>query len=313
MTKSPRFTSRIVETDNLPRHPGQIQPAWRLGADRNGYDIVARVIDKNHLLIRCRTCGGAHVSRYFVVAKAKPMCPHCLDTAWRQEAETAGVQFLRRDETDRKYGFYLAPCGHEQRLQRGRVQTMGAEGESYRCDICQASLEEAEAARRGWSVAGPDPEGNPSYRLYRHAQGCGCEVRIARANMQSGRFTCPGCGEGWATAPSFLYVMRFRLNDDRRVVKLGFSRDPDSRLHHQLLSGSPATGEILRHLPMPTGRAAQSAEKRLHRRIAQQAPTARVPAEVYAAQIHVASEIYTAETEPLILRLLDALAADLAA
>jgi hypothetical protein len=38
-----------------------------------------------------------------------------------------------------------------------------------------------------------------------------------------------------------------------------------------------------------------------------------VPAEVYAAQIHVASEIYTAETEPLILRLLDALAADLAA
>lgn len=312
MTKAPRFTSRIVETANLPRHPGQIQPAWRIGADRNSYDIVARVIDKNHLLIRCRACGGEHVSRYFVVANAKPICPHCLDAAWRQEAETAGIEFLRRDATDRKYGFYLAPCGHEQRLQRGRVQVMGAEEESYRCDICQAALEDAEAEKRGWSLVGADPEGNPNYRLYRHAQ-CGCEARIARSNMLSGRFTCPDCGEGWATAPSFLYVMRFRLTDNTRVVKLGFSRDPDSRLHYQLLRGSSATGELLRQLPMLSGRAAQSAEKRLHKKIAQQAPQASVPHDVYAEQINVASELYTAATEPLILHLLDALEADLAA
>lgn len=312
MTKTPRFTSRIVDTANLPRRLGAIKQTWHDGANRNGYDIVARVIDKNHLLIRCRACGGEHVSRYFVVANAKPICPHCLDAAWRQEAETAGVEFLRRDETDRKYGFYRAPCGHEQRLQRGRVQIIGAAGASYHCDICQAALEDAEAEKRGWSLAGADPEGNPNYRLYRHAQ-CGCETRIARANMLSGRFTCPSCGEGWATAPSFLYVMRFRLNDNTRVVKLGFSRDPDSRLHYQLLSGSNATGELLRQLPMPSGRAAQSAEKRLHKRIARQAPTARVPGEVYAEQINVSSEIYAAEAEPLILRLLDDLEADLAA
>ena len=107
--------------------------------------------------------------------------------------------------------------------------------------------------------------------------------------------------------------MRFRLADGAPVIKLGFSRNPASRLNHQLQSGLTRTGELLRVINLPTGRAALHAEQILHRRVETSLPHTIVPQARYDGQIKVLSEIYTLDALPLVTTLLDDLAARLAA
>lgn len=131
--------------------------------------------------------------------------------------------------------------------------------------------------------------------------------------MLTGRFTCSGCGETWSTAPSAIYLMRFQLANGETVVKMGYSRNPASRLNYQLQVGLDRTGEVLRTVKLLTGRAALREEKAMHRRLKNELPHALVPHERFAGQIRVGSEIYTRDALPLITALLDDLAARLAA
>ena len=78
--------------------------------------------------------------------------------------------------------------------------------------------------------------------------------RVARANMQSGRFTCNECSGDWPSEPSFLYLMRFKLPEREAMVKFGFSRDPESRLSYQLQRTPDRSSQLERVVPMPTGR-----------------------------------------------------------
>lgn len=61
-------------------------------------------------------------------------------------------------------------------------------------------------------------------------------------------------------APGFLHVMLFTLENGRELVKLGFSRDPESRLHFQLKSNAEMPCELLRTVPMDTGKMALQVE-----------------------------------------------------
>src|SRR5690606_11284166 len=155
------------------------------------FDFVGRIIDRLHLALRCRHCGASQKTRLFTVMSSQPLCPACLMADWREDADAAGLVFLRRDLAHRHYAHYRAPCGHEVRRQMGLVKRIAAGDVSWRCEACHAETEAAEAEARGWVLTGGDPSGNPNYRNYRH--GCGHEQRIARGNMQSGRFSCGGC------------------------------------------------------------------------------------------------------------------------
>lgn len=298
--------------NNIP-HPvfsGAILPKWVKAAEAKGFDIVGRIADRLHFALRCRCCGATQKVRLFTLMSAQPLCQACMIAEWRDDAAAAGLTFLRRDPKDRHYAFYLSPCGHEVRRQFELIKRIRAGVTSFRCETCHASTEAAKARARGWDLIGPDPEGNPNYRLYRH-DDCGHEQRVARINMQSGRFGCGGCGEDWPGAASFVYAMSFTLASGREVVKVGFSRDPESRLHYQLKCDAEMPCEILRVVPMANGHAALCAEKAMHKRLKQAHPadTAIDPAQ-WQGQIKVKTEIYDGALTPVILGMLDALEAE---
>ncbi|TKD12545.1 hypothetical protein FBT96_20380 [Rhodobacter capsulatus] len=92
------------------------------------------------------------------------------------------------------------------------------------------------------------------------------------------------------------------------MLKLGHSRDPDSRLNHQLIADDTVQGAVRRVLPMPNGLDAQRAERRLHVIIRNTLPIAVVPHEVYDGALRVKSEIYYPAASELIHDLLDATA-----
>lgn len=287
-----------VEGQDYPVISLPIPPDWHSLALEKGYDLVARIQDKDHLALRCHECGGLNRVKAFTLRSARPNCQVCQDLRWHTLAADAGARFVRRCPHEHRYVWLRLPCGHEIRRQIGLVRRVARGEIAFRCNTCHSTREKREARERDWDLIGPDPKGNPNYRLYVHT--CDHRQRIARANMQSGRFGCAGCGEAWPAAPSALYLMRFTLPNSRVLIKLGMSRDANSRLHHQLLRHDELEAEVLDHLPMATGQSALRLEKGLHAIMRRRFPQHVVPHAVFAAHLKVASEIYDPEHEPFV-------------
>lgn len=277
-------------------------------AKAKGFTAISRVTKNSYYALRCDRCGGLTAARHSVVRDSQPTCHACLADQHRSRAADLGLTLVARDDGKRQNAIYLLPCGHEGRRQMNLLRRVAAGETALRCDVCVIARQDAEAAARGWRLIGPDPSGKVSYRLYKH-EGCGALQSVAIVNMKTGRFDCNACGQTWSAAPSALYAMRFVLADGEPVAKLGYSRDPVSRLNHQLLSGFSKTGEILRVVSMPSGAAAIRAEKEMHKTLRAELPGAVVPAHRIAGQIKVRSEIYAIEALPRILALLDSQAA----
>ncbi|EDZ45742.1 hypothetical protein RBY4I_952 [Rhodobacterales bacterium Y4I] len=292
--------------------PLTIHAHWRDAAANKGFGILKRIRDRYHLLLACRACGATHVSKLFVVMNNQPLCPHCIEERWRDDAAAAELQWAGRDPESRHHGFYIADCGHRLRRQLELVKRAAKGVCDVRCKLCHSWKEQEEAAAQGWTLIGADPEGDPNYRKYRHPS-CGHVQRIARANMQTGRFGCGGCGENWPAAPSHLYAMQFKLPNGAQLVKLGFSRNPDSRLRHQLLKHRSVEAQILKTVPMASGQLALQTEKRLHARLKDAFPNSIAPPDLYSGSINVRSEIYFPEVTRELLRMLDEIATDGAA
>lgn len=287
-----------------PIHTGDPKPEWIATAKAKGFIFVARVIDRMHLALECQRCGHINRTRLFTLMSAQPLCSNCVELAWRADADAAGLTLLHRDPTHRHYGIYRLDCGHEVRRQFALIKRVVAGATGLRCETCQDAAEVAEAAAQGWDLIGPDTEGDPNYRTYKHTE-CEHEQRIARVNMQSQRYSCGGCGLDWPAAPSYIYAMRFTTAMGRELVKAGFSRNPWSRLHHQLVVDPAMPCEILRTVAIPTGRKALSLEKRLHASLQRSHPDLIINPAVYRNQIRVTSEIYDASLTPTLLAHLD--------
>ncbi len=289
--------------------PQTVHPHWRAAAEAKGFGILQRVKDRYHLLLSCHTCRRTHASNIFVLMNSQPQCPHCIEERWRDDATAAGLEWVGRDPEDRHYAHYIAPCGHNLRRQFEMVKR-AAEGLcSVRCEICHADKEQAEAEERGWHLIGEDTGGNQNYRLYRHAS-CGHVQRIARANMQTGRFQCSNCSEGWSSAPSFLYVMQLKLANGAKLIKLGYSRDPVSRLYHQILRSRETEAQVLRTVPVSSGHTAVQIEKGLHARLKAEHPDSVAPPDLYAHELRVKSEVYFPDVCQVIFAMLDAIEAE---
>jgi len=105
-----------------------------------------------------------------------------------------------------------------------------------------------------------------------------------------------------------IYLLEITLPGGANLLKLGHSRDPDSRLHHQLIADDTVQGAVRRVVPMPSGLAAQRAERRLHAIVRNTLPIAIVPREVYGGYLRVKSEVCHPAARALIGDLLDATA-----
>lgn len=304
-TRTPLSVSELP----LVIHPGKLHAHWAEAARSKGFDLISRVQDRLHVALRCRTCGGVHVSRVSVVMTAQPLCPHCIDARWRAIATAAGLTWLARD-AHRHYGHYRLPCGHTARRQFSFVDRIAAGAVSVRCETCLTHREEAEAARFGWERRGRDPKGNVSYRLYRHS--CGHTQRIAVANMRWGQCDCADCGQSWTAKPSFIYLLDIRHpQTQRHYLKLGYSSHPVKRHKHQLGLPKSAEVEVLRVVAMPTGHDACAMEKAAHTRLKRAHPEALVPHLEYADMMNVVSEIYRPDSLSILQDTLDQIEADI--
>lgn len=274
---------------------------WHDWATATGYEIVARVIDKNHLLLRCCACGGRMISKVFVLRTGTPRCPHCLEDRRKRLCVDAGVTFIAANGS---HDFRIRlRCGHETSRQQSFLERVKAGETEIRCEECLGARLEAEAGARGWSVVSSDPQGDKDYLLYQH--GCGHEQRVAIINMRTGRFTCGGCSDAWTRSPSYIYAMRFGLTNGRIAIKAGFSRNPRSRLRYQLVTDLEQNAELLRVIPVPTGHQAICYEKRLHVTLRRHFPDAVLDRAEFEGEVRVLSELYCASIEPEIMALLD--------
>ncbi|MFA8384189.1 MAG: GIY-YIG nuclease family protein [Pelagibaca sp.] len=303
-------TTLTINDVELPIFFGAIKPDWIATAERKGFSFLSRVADRYHFALRCKACGAITKTNRFTLMTSQPSCHACTEQAWTEDAKAAGIKFLRRDTTNRHYGIFLSPCGHQIRRQFALLKRAATGETGVRCEICQANTETEEAQRRGWEKLGSDPDGNPNYRSYRHT-ACGHEQRVARVNMQSGRFVCGGCAKEWPAASSYLYAMEFTLANGRELIKLGFSRDPESRLRHQLRRIPEMPCSVLRLVAVPTGREAILLEKRLHAKLRRKHGHYVIDPAIYREQIRVKSEVYDARLTTTILDLLDRVASDL--
>lgn len=290
-------------------HPGELHAHWAEMARSKGFSLIARVRDRFRVALRCQSCAGIHVSRHFVVMKAKPLCPHCVETRWCETAIAAGLTWLGRDTKHRHYAHYLLPCGHTARRQFTFVARIAAGEVAPRCETCLIHREEAEALRFGWTRIGRDPKGNPNYRLYHHS--CGHTQRIAVANMRWGQCDCAGCGQSWTAKPSYIYLLDIRHPGTRRhYLKLGYSSHPVKRHKHQLGLPKDAEVEVLRVVAMPTGHDACAREKAAHAELRRLYPEAAVPHPEYADLMNVVSEIYRPEALSILNDTLDRIEAE---
>lgn len=301
-TSSPEMMTTFQGT--FPLFPKAPLPHWAGAARDKGFDIAGRICDRLHVALRCRDCGMLNKTRIFTLMSAQPLCHACIESTHRENAANVDHDYLQRDNDHRHYAIYRAPCGHEVRRQFELVKRVAAGKTGIRCDICHAEIEAAEARARGWALIGPDPDGDPNYRLYRH-DDCQHEQRIARANMQTGRLACGGCSKAWPAAGSYIYVMAFTLATGRDVVKVGFSRDPESRLAYQLQRDPEMPCSLVRKMPIVSGQRAIRAEKGVHRTLKTDHPESIVHRSAWNGQIRVKSEIYDAALLPVITRLLD--------
>jgi hypothetical protein len=115
---------------------------------------------------------------------------------------------------------------------------------------------------------------------------------------------------GWSSAPSFLYVMQLKLANGAKLIKLGYSRDPISRLYHQILRSRETEAQVLRTVPISSGHTAVQIEKGLHARLKAEHPDSVAPPELYAEELRVKSEVYFPGVCQVILAMLDAIEAE---
>lgn len=289
-------------------HTGPIHEHWKAMAREKGFALVRRVRDKDHVVLRCLACGALTAQKLFTLRTAQPACAACKHKLIEDTAEAAKLTLLGYDPDDRHVGIFRAPCGHQVRRQFELVARIARGICNLRCEQCHTRKEAAEARARGWKLLGDDPEGNPNYRLYQH--GCGHCQRVARVNMGTGRFQCSACGQGWSSGKSAIYAIRFTLPTGLKAVKLGFSRDPQSRLQHQLFNKPGIEAELLCSIPQPNGRTALRREKALHRELRSSYPEAIIPPERFREWLSVTTEVYGVEIERIILQRLTAIRND---
>ena len=151
-------------THPTPVFHGPVHAHWREMAAAKGFDLIARINDRYHLHLRCRTCGGGFTAKLFTLMRHQPLCPHCLAARRSAVAATAGVTFLGPDPDRRGYGRFRAPCSHVLARQFELIERVAKGATGLRCETCHAHREASEARRFGWERLGYCPAGRPNYR-----------------------------------------------------------------------------------------------------------------------------------------------------
>ena len=178
MSRLTAETVRIGDTE-YPVYDGPLAETWVRAATAKNYRVVARVIDRYHVALECQICRELNLAYAYTLKVCQPECKGCQFERRQEEAQSVGLAYLGRDPDDPHYGRYrMAECGHEIRRQFELIKRVVEGTTGLRCEVCHRAREEAEARARGWRLVGPDPDGDPNYRVYAHEDGCGETQRV---------------------------------------------------------------------------------------------------------------------------------------
>ena len=278
---------------------------WHAAAQQKRFDLLGRVLDRYHGVVRCHTCGALSVVRLNVLRDHFPLCHHCILARRVAAAGFIKAQWLCHDPDDRHYGYFQLHCQHEVRSQYVRVERAASGGHNVGCEMCREARYSEQAQKFGWTLVGPSKRGRLGYRSYRH--NCGHIQDVMIGNMVWDDCTCANCGTGWSASKSFIYLFEIAL-PGLTVLKLGYSARPAKRLRHQLGLDRSVQTEILRVVPMPTGNLAVAEEQACHRTMKEFHAELVVPKSEFGDGINTLGEIYRQEAADIIDAMLDAIA-----
>lgn len=81
-----------------------IKAEWKALARNKGFDLVSRIRDKFHVVLRCHTCGALTAQKLFTLRTAQPACASCRHRAILAMAQKAGLEFQGYDPGHHKLG-----------------------------------------------------------------------------------------------------------------------------------------------------------------------------------------------------------------
>ena len=261
---------------------------WHIAAQQKGFDLLGRVLDRYHGVVRCHTCGAISVVRLNVLRDHFPLCHHCIHARRVAAAGSIEAQLLGHDPDDRHYGYFRLQCDHEVRSQYIRVERAASGGHNVGCEVCREAGYAEQSQKFCWTLVGPSERDSLGYRRYRHS--CGHTQDVMIGNMVWGDCTCANCGEGWSANKSFIYLFQIAL-PGLTVLKLGYSARPEKRLRHQLGIDRSAKTEVMRVVPMPTGNLAVVEEQACHREMKKSHGDLVVPKSEFGDGINTLGEI----------------------
>ena len=293
-----------VDRQLVPIFKGKEHKHWREAAERHGYSFLGRAVDRLHVVLGCETCDNATLKRISVVLGHNPECGNCILERHEAAAANVGAKLLGPDpEGDRHYGVYQFACGHVDRRQHLRVEDSAAGGSLLSCDTCTTEQHAFEAHACGWRLIGPSKRGNQSYREYEHI--CGHKQDVGVANMRHADVNCAGCDETWASKPSKIYLLSFKLLN-LPVIKLGYSNNPTFRMRQVQFVPEETRGTLDHEIDIETGHRAICLEKAMHRYIKKQRPDLVVERDHFRDRLKTTSEIYHERGRAFISALIDA-------
>tara|TARA_R110002167_G_scaffold366392_2_gene595710 strand:+ start:2023 stop:3012 length:990 start_codon:yes stop_codon:yes gene_type:complete len=294
-----------IGDDVLPAWDMPCKLSWHIAAQQKGFDLLGRVLDRYHGVVRCHACGALSVVRLNVLRDHCPLCHPCILARRIAAAGSIEAQWLRQDLNDRHYGYFRLYCDHEVRSQYIRVERAAAGGHNVSCESCRETRYAEQASKHDWTLVGAAEHGRLGYRSYQHS--CGHTQDVMIGNMVWGDCSCANCGVSWSANKSFIYLFQIAL-PGLTVLKLGYSARPEKRLRHQLGIDRSAKTEVLRVVPMPTGNLAVAEEQACHRTMKEFHAELVVPKSEFGDGINTLGEIYRREAADILNAMMDEIA-----
>ncbi len=181
-------------------------------------------------------------------------CSQCYKESLEYHCENNGVVLLEDINT-----YYVMvrfkKCGHIKEANKAQIFR-----DNLVCRDCVEDTFREEALQQGLILNGAPNTPNKNLRNY--ILPCGCTKDLRPSHVRESRWACDIHDSSHLIKESFVYLLLLR-NNETSFLKLGYSRDVDSRA-----LGYGFSGEIdrIHAIKFPTGRQAMEFEQSIHKK-----------------------------------------------
>lgn len=222
------------------------------GLNKVNCDLVG-VKKHGEYLVRFRGCGHEVIKNLKGVrAKKTNKCPICADSTFKERLAHIGLT-----PTDNVQGrnrtYVINKCGHSIVLRTDEI----AKG-CVTCSVCNDIEFKEKVESFGLELTSENTKSG--YRIFKLP--CGCVQELGMFSAKIGRWNCRNCNETHYDKESSIYLIKFSC-ESFEWLKLGFSKNIDSRLNHYKMRKG-CHSNLIETVSFDTGHEALKEEKKLH-------------------------------------------------